>query len=69
VLSTLRFFGEEYQAFIEGGPSYARKMSRGGASAAAPAPRGSGATNPPIATPAARGTGTTTAPFSGGTAS
>jgi NADH:ubiquinone oxidoreductase subunit F (NADH-binding) len=28
VLSTLRYFGEEYQAFIEGGPSYARKMSR-----------------------------------------
>jgi len=25
VLSTLRYFGEEYQAFIEGGPSYARK--------------------------------------------
>jgi len=28
VLSTLRYFGEEYTAFIEGGPSYARKMSR-----------------------------------------
>jgi NADP-reducing hydrogenase subunit HndC len=28
VLSTLRYFGEEYQAFIEGGPSYARKISR-----------------------------------------
>jgi NADP-reducing hydrogenase subunit HndC len=28
VLSTLRYFGEEYQAFIEGGPSYARKVSR-----------------------------------------
>jgi hypothetical protein len=27
VLSTLRYFAEEYQAFIEGGPSYARKMS------------------------------------------
>jgi NADH:ubiquinone oxidoreductase subunit F (NADH-binding) len=27
VLSTLRYFGEEYQAFIEGGPSYARKIS------------------------------------------
>lgn len=37
VLSTLRYFGEEYQAFIEGGPSYARKMSRGGATAPAPA--------------------------------
>jgi NADP-reducing hydrogenase subunit HndC len=68
VLSTLRFFGEEYQAFIEGGPSYARKMSRGGASAAAPAPRGSGATHPPMPVPAARGTGTTNVPFSGGTA-
>ena len=28
VLSTLRYFGEEYTAFIEGGPSYARKASR-----------------------------------------
>jgi NADP-reducing hydrogenase subunit HndC len=28
VLSTLRYFGEEYQAFIEGGPSYARKMNK-----------------------------------------
>jgi NADH:ubiquinone oxidoreductase subunit F (NADH-binding)/(2Fe-2S) ferredoxin len=37
VLSTLRYFGEEYQAFIEGGPSYARKMSRGGAAGAAAA--------------------------------
>ncbi len=27
VLSTLRYFAEEYQAFIEGGSSYARKMS------------------------------------------
>ena len=27
VLSTLRYFGEEYQAFIEGGPSYARKVA------------------------------------------
>ncbi len=42
VLSTLRYFGEEYQAFIEGGPSYARKMSRGAAGGtppAAPPPR------------------------------
>ncbi len=44
VLSTLRYFGEEYQAFIEGGPSYARKIgaARGGrreeAGAARPAP-------------------------------
>jgi NADH:ubiquinone oxidoreductase subunit F (NADH-binding) len=28
VLSTLRYFGEEYQAFIEGGPVYARKMGK-----------------------------------------
>ncbi len=42
VLSTLRYFGEEYQAFIEGGPSYARKMSRAGAAAA-----GSSGTPPP----------------------
>jgi NADH:ubiquinone oxidoreductase subunit F (NADH-binding)/(2Fe-2S) ferredoxin len=41
VLSTLRYFNEEYQAFLEGGPSYARKMSRAasaGAAANAPAP-------------------------------
>ena len=41
VLSTLRYFGEEYQAFIAGGPAYARKMSRvatGGAPAAPAAP-------------------------------
>ncbi|WP_414664643.1 NADH-ubiquinone oxidoreductase-F iron-sulfur binding region domain-containing protein [Horticoccus sp. 23ND18S-11] len=34
VLSTLRYFNEEYQAFIEGGPSYARKMTRPAAGAA-----------------------------------
>lgn len=28
VLSTLRYFGAEYQAFLEGGPSYARKLHR-----------------------------------------
>jgi NADH:ubiquinone oxidoreductase subunit F (NADH-binding)/(2Fe-2S) ferredoxin len=28
VLSTLRYFPEEYQAYIEGGPAYARKVSR-----------------------------------------
>lgn len=28
VLSTLRYFIDEYKAYIEGGPSYARKMSR-----------------------------------------
>ena len=37
VLSTLRYFAEEYQAFIEGGPSYARKMS--GVAARAVPPR------------------------------
>ena len=43
VLSTLRYFGEEYQAFIEGGPSYARKVSAAAslktAAAPVPAPR------------------------------
>ena len=39
VLSTLRYFGEEYQAFIEGGASYARKMSKS-ASPAKPAADG-----------------------------
>ena len=34
VLSTLRYFGEEYRAYIEGGPSYARKMSKAAAPAA-----------------------------------
>lgn len=38
VLSTLRYFGEEYQAFIEGGPSYARKVSGAAKAAKAPAP-------------------------------
>jgi len=42
VLSTLRYFNEEYQAFIEGGPSYARKMTRS-SGAKAPTP---GATVP-----------------------
>lgn len=27
VLSTLRYFGDEYKAYIEGGPSYARKVA------------------------------------------
>lgn len=44
VLSTLRYFREEYQAYIEGGPSYARKMSRPGGGE--PPPR------PVVATPA-----------------
>jgi NADH:ubiquinone oxidoreductase subunit F (NADH-binding)/(2Fe-2S) ferredoxin len=30
VLSTLRYFENEYTAYIEGGPAYARKMSRAG---------------------------------------
>ncbi len=38
VLSTLRYFGEEYQAFIEGGPSYARKVSGAAKAAKVPAP-------------------------------
>jgi NADH:ubiquinone oxidoreductase subunit F (NADH-binding)/(2Fe-2S) ferredoxin len=38
VLSTLRYFGEEYSAFIEGGPSYARKISGAAKAAAAPKP-------------------------------
>jgi NADH:ubiquinone oxidoreductase subunit F (NADH-binding) len=39
VLSTLRYFPEEYQAYIEGGPSYARKMNRaGGGAPVAPPP-------------------------------
>ncbi len=42
VLSTLRYFGEEYQAFIEGGPSYARKMGK-------PTPAGTAAKPPPAA--------------------
>jgi NADP-reducing hydrogenase subunit HndC len=52
VLSTLRYFGEEYQAFIEGGPSYARKVS-GAAKAAGvtpPAPAPASATAPATAT-------------------
>jgi NADH:ubiquinone oxidoreductase subunit F (NADH-binding) len=42
VLSTLRYFGEEYQAFIEGGPSYARKVTAAASlktAAATPRPR------------------------------
>ena len=31
VLSTLRYFDDEYKAYIEGGPSYARKMARAAA--------------------------------------
>jgi NADH:ubiquinone oxidoreductase subunit F (NADH-binding) len=46
VLSTLRYFNEEYQAFIEGGPSYARKMSRAGTAGATPAPRAAAAPPP-----------------------
>jgi NADH:ubiquinone oxidoreductase subunit F (NADH-binding)/(2Fe-2S) ferredoxin len=44
VLSTLRYFEDEYKAYIEGGPSYARKMSR------APAPASAAAT-PALAVP------------------
>ncbi len=51
VLSTLRYFDEEYQAFIEGGPSYARKVGR---AAAPPAPATRVA--PPVATSVKEGT-------------
>jgi NADH:ubiquinone oxidoreductase subunit F (NADH-binding) len=37
VLSTLRYFDDEYKAYIEGGPSYARKMARAAAGGAEPA--------------------------------
>ena len=37
VLSTLRYFENEYRAFIEGGPSYARKVGRQHGAAAEPA--------------------------------
>ncbi len=47
VLSTLRYFGEEYQAFIEGGPSYARKVSRAASPSAKTAER-TGATPPAV---------------------
>jgi len=48
VLSTLRYFGEEYQAFIEGGASYARKLNK----PATPAGKSSGTTPPmPVAAP------------------
>jgi len=38
VLSSLRYFREEYQAYIEGGPSHARKMSRPGGGEPPPRP-------------------------------
>ena len=47
VLSTLRYFGEEYQAFIEGGPSYARKVSRAASPSAKAAERAAGPATPP----------------------
>jgi NADP-reducing hydrogenase subunit HndC len=46
VLSTLRYFNEEYQAFIEGGPSYARKVGR------AAAPPVAARATPPVVTAA-----------------
>jgi NADP-reducing hydrogenase subunit HndC len=51
VLSTLRYFEEEYRAYIEGGPSYARKMSRGGATVS-PAPAAPADTAKILTTPA-----------------
>ena len=50
VLSTLRYFGEEYQAFIEGGPSYARKVSRAASPSARAAERTAAATADTTAT-------------------
>ncbi len=38
VISTLRYFNDEYKAYLEGGPSYARKMSRAKSPEPAPAP-------------------------------
>ncbi len=43
VLSTLRYFNEEYKAYIEGGPSYARKQSRAPAAKPLDEPRRSSA--------------------------
>jgi NADH:ubiquinone oxidoreductase subunit F (NADH-binding) len=48
VLSTLRYFGEEYQAFIEGGPSYARKVNRAGSTTAKAAERPAPAPETPV---------------------
>ena len=50
VLSTLRYFNEEYQAFIEGGPSYARKVGR------AAAPPVAARATPPVTTSVKEGT-------------
>jgi NADH-quinone oxidoreductase subunit F/NADP-reducing hydrogenase subunit HndC len=36
VLSTLRYVGAEYRAYLEGGPSYARKMNRSASPAVKP---------------------------------
>ena len=51
VLSSLRYFNEEYQAFIEGGPSYARKVNRAAAPAAKPPPATEAATVNPSTAP------------------
>ena len=51
VLSTLRYFNEEYQAFIEGGPSYARKVNRAAAPAVKPPPATEAATVNPSTAP------------------
>lgn len=56
VLSTLRYFGEEYQAFIEGGPSYARKVSAAARSGRRDEPVAAGAA-PAATTPPAGGGG------------
>jgi NADH:ubiquinone oxidoreductase subunit F (NADH-binding)/(2Fe-2S) ferredoxin len=54
VLSTLRYFEDEYKAYIEGGPSYARKMSR--------APAAVGPKEPPPPPPTSRATNVTATP-------
>ena len=49
VLSTLRYFGEEYQAFIDGGPAYARKVGKTTPAGAAAKPAAAGGTAPATA--------------------
>jgi len=46
VLSTLRYFENEYKAFLEGGPSYARKVGRQHAAAATAEPARETTPNP-----------------------
>jgi NADH:ubiquinone oxidoreductase subunit F (NADH-binding)/(2Fe-2S) ferredoxin len=67
VLSTLRYFGEEYKAFIDGGAAYVRKISRPPGAGTAPAP--AAPPRPPAAAPPPTPAATAAAPASGGTAS